>query len=398
MERKKHASLFTGIGGFDLAAEWMGWDNVFQCEIDPYCNKLLKQNFPNTKKHGNIKETDFTIYRGRIDVLSGGFPCQPYSTAGKRLGKEDERHLWPYMFRSIQQIQPPWIVGENVRGLTNWNGGLVFDEVQADLEAAGYEVTPFLLPAAGVNAPHRRDRIFFIAYSGRFASYRRESIRPEKGINNWKDDRREEETNVGERLHQERFVADTQGLRERPRPSQQGKDVTGREQLEGTEQRRYDNDNGTGRFVADSASFRRNGELYKGEGIQRGEQTRGEAGAGNYEIVTNTTQQPEREQANQTYTEPDSRETRPIVGSGSESIADAASSGRKQVDREGNSEQPHQNCPPGYWSNFPTQPGICRGDDGIPNRVHRLKGLGNAVVPQVVLQIFKAIEAYEQQQ
>ncbi len=119
----KHASLFTGIDGFDLAAEWMGWENIFQCEIDEYCNKLLAQNFPNTIKYGDIKATDFSIYRGRVDILSGGFPCQPYSTAGKRLGKEDERHLWPYMLRSIQQIQPTWIVGENVRGLTNWNGG-----------------------------------------------------------------------------------------------------------------------------------------------------------------------------------------------------------------------------------------------------------------------------------
>lgn len=144
-----HASLFTGIGGFDLAAEWMGWQNIFQCEIDEYCNKLLQKNFPNTIKHGNIKETDFSVYKGSIDVLSGGFPCQPYSTAGKRLGTEDERHLWPEMLRAVREIQPRWIVGENVRGLTNWGGGLVFDEVQADLEVEGYEVLPFILPAAG---------------------------------------------------------------------------------------------------------------------------------------------------------------------------------------------------------------------------------------------------------
>ena len=100
-----------------------------------------------------------------IETLLGGFPCQPYSTAGKRKGKDDERHLWPEMLRAIREIQPRWVVGENVRGLVNWNGGMVFDEVQADLEAEGYEVQPFILPAAAVNAPHRRDRVWFVAYS-----------------------------------------------------------------------------------------------------------------------------------------------------------------------------------------------------------------------------------------
>jgi DNA (cytosine-5)-methyltransferase 1 len=161
----RHGSLFSGIGGFDLASEWMGWENVFHCEWNPFGQKVLNYYWPNAITYHDITKTDFTIHRGRIDIITGGFPCQPYSSAGKRLGKEDERHLWPEMLRAIREIQPTWIVGENVRGLTNWNGGLVFDEVQADLEAQGYEVTPFLLPAASVNAPHRRDRIWFVAYS-----------------------------------------------------------------------------------------------------------------------------------------------------------------------------------------------------------------------------------------
>lgn len=161
----KHGSLFSGIGGFDLAAEWMGWKNVFHCENNPFGQKVLKYYWPKAITYDDIKKTDFSIHRGTIDVLSGGFPCQPYSVAGKRLGKEDDRHLWPEMLRAIREIQPGYVVGENVRGLTNWNGGLVFDEVQADLEAEGYEVLPFLLPACAVNAPHRRDRIWFIAHS-----------------------------------------------------------------------------------------------------------------------------------------------------------------------------------------------------------------------------------------
>jgi DNA (cytosine-5)-methyltransferase 1 len=160
----RHGSLFSGIGGFDLAAEWCGWENVFHCEWNTFGQKVLKHHFPNSISYNDITKTDFTIHRGTIDIISGGFPCQPYSSAGKRLGKEDERHLWPEMLRAIREIQPSWVVGENVRGLTNWNGGLVFDEVQTELEAEGYEVLPFLLPACAVNAPHRRDRIWFVAF------------------------------------------------------------------------------------------------------------------------------------------------------------------------------------------------------------------------------------------
>ena len=166
----RHGSLFSGIGGFDLASEWMGWENVFHCEWNPFGQKVLNYYWPNAITYHDITKTDFTIHRGRIDIITGGFPCQPYSSAGKRLGKEDERHLWPEMLRAIREIQPTWIVGENVRGLTNWNGGLVFDEVQSDLEAQGYEVTPFLLPAASVNAPHSRQRIWFIAYNASYSN------------------------------------------------------------------------------------------------------------------------------------------------------------------------------------------------------------------------------------
>ena len=161
----RHGSLFSGIGGFDLAAEWMGWENVFHCEWNEFGQKILKHYWPNAISYTDITKTDFTIHRGNIDILTGGFPCQPYSTAGKRKGKEDERHLWPEMLRAIREIQPTYIVAENVSGLINWNGGLVFDEVQSNMENEGYEGTPFLLPACAINAPHRRERVWFIAYS-----------------------------------------------------------------------------------------------------------------------------------------------------------------------------------------------------------------------------------------
>lgn len=159
----KHGSLFSGIGGFDLASEWMGWENVFHCEIAEFPRKVLNYYWPNAKTHEDITKTDFTIYRGTIDILTGGFPCQPYSAAGKRLGKEDSRHLWPQMLRAIQEIKPRWIVGENVAGFLTWNDGLVFREVCTDLENEGYEVQAFVIPACAVGAPHRRDRVWIVA-------------------------------------------------------------------------------------------------------------------------------------------------------------------------------------------------------------------------------------------
>ena len=169
-KRLRHGSLFSGIGGFDLAAEWMGWNNVFHCEWNDFGKQVLKYYWPNAISYDDITKTDFTIHRGTIDILTGGFPCQPYSAAGKRKGKEDERHLWPEMLRAIREIQPTWVVGENVSGLVNWNDGLVFDEVQAEMEIESYEVIPFLLPACGINAPHKRERVWFVAYSDLYAN------------------------------------------------------------------------------------------------------------------------------------------------------------------------------------------------------------------------------------
>ena len=118
-----HASLFSGIGGFDLAAEWIGWNNIFHCEWNPFGQKVLAHHFPNSKSYNDITKTDFSIHAGEIDVLTGGFPCQPYSSAGKRLGKADERHLFPEMLRAINEVKPTWVVGENVLGIVNWGGG-----------------------------------------------------------------------------------------------------------------------------------------------------------------------------------------------------------------------------------------------------------------------------------
>jgi DNA (cytosine-5)-methyltransferase 1 len=160
----KHGSLFSGIGGFDLASEWMGWENVFHCEWMEFPRKVLDYYWPNADSHIDICKTDFKKYANTIDILTGGFPCQPFSMAGKRKGTEDERYLWGEMLRAIQEIKPKFVIAENVFGITNIDGGMVFQQVCLDLENEGYEVQPFIIPACSKNAPHRRDRVWFIAY------------------------------------------------------------------------------------------------------------------------------------------------------------------------------------------------------------------------------------------
>ena len=183
-----HASLFSGIGGAELAASWMGWTNVFHCEIQEFQRKVLEYWFPNSISYEDITKTDFTEWRGRIDVLTGGFPCQPFSVAGKRKGAEDNRYLWGEMLRAIRQIQPTWVVGENVNGILSmvqpYNAVKVgrtddlfeenyiyrkeqqftIDVICEDLEHAGYSVQPIVIPACAVGAPHRRERVWIIAH------------------------------------------------------------------------------------------------------------------------------------------------------------------------------------------------------------------------------------------
>ena len=167
-----------------MAAEWMGWKNVVQCEIDPFCTKVLEYHFPSTTRYGDIRELDGTKYTGRVDILTGGFPCQPFSAAGKRRGTEDNRFLWPEMLRVIREIKPTWVIGENVRGITSIEGGLVFEQVCLEMEAIGYEVQPFCIPAASVNAPHKRERIWFVAYCGGNDYRRKQKKRSKKEIRN----------------------------------------------------------------------------------------------------------------------------------------------------------------------------------------------------------------------
>jgi DNA (cytosine-5)-methyltransferase 1 len=194
MEKKiKHLDLFSGIGGFALAAErvWLGIEHTF-CDNEPFSQAVLSKHWPNAKIYGDIRTlTNTRCKYGRTGcsevtqgtpcqwcntaketerlgcpyILTGGFPCQPFSAAGARRGTEDGRHLWPEMLRVIREFNPRWIIGENVGGLVTWSEGLVLEQIHVDLESEGYEVQSFIIPAVSLNAPHRRDRIWIVAHA-----------------------------------------------------------------------------------------------------------------------------------------------------------------------------------------------------------------------------------------
>jgi DNA (cytosine-5)-methyltransferase 1 len=283
----KVLDLFAGIGGFSLAAHWMGWETVAFVEREPFCQKVLRKNFGDgIEIHNDIFEFDGRPFRGAVDIITGGFPCQPFSAAGKRKGTADDRHLWPEMFRTIVDVQPRYIVAENVFGFINWSGGLVFEQVQADLESAGYEVWAGVVPAASVGAPHRRNRVWIVAKS--------RGIRCDNGGD----------------YRQGRYVSPDVGISAKSQPKR-------------------------GRWI--------NG-----------------------------------------------------VGPSCATIVDTESTrlSRRIREKRSGRNEPHRSHPP-RWENFPTQSSVCGRDDGIPNRVDRIKALGNSIVPQIALEIFRAIEAAE---
>ena len=162
-----HLSLFSGIGGLDIAAEMAGIKTVGQCEWADFQTKVLEKHWPDVPRWRDIRTLTGESFYERtglrtVDIISGGFPCQPFSLAGKRKGEDDDRYLWPEMLRVIREIRPTWIIGENVPGIVN----LALDAVLSDLEGEGYEAQPFIIPACGVDAPHRRDRVCIVAHAG----------------------------------------------------------------------------------------------------------------------------------------------------------------------------------------------------------------------------------------
>ena len=153
-------SLFSGIGGFDLGLERAGFEIVWQVEIDEYCRNVLAKHWPAVPRHADIKDIDWRDIPP-VDLVCGGFPCQPFSHAGKRKGKDDDRYLWPEVVRCLETVRPTWFIGENVPGIIN----MALEQACTDLEGIGYDVWPVVIPACAVDAPHKRDRIWIVAYA-----------------------------------------------------------------------------------------------------------------------------------------------------------------------------------------------------------------------------------------
>jgi DNA (cytosine-5)-methyltransferase 1 len=307
----------------------MGWDNIFHCEWNPFGQKVLKHHFPNSISYNDITKTDFSIHAGQVDILTGGFPCQPYSSAGKQLGKADERHLFPYMLRCIKEVKPKWVIGENVRGLVSWGGGMVFNEVCDDLEREGYEVQPFLIPAASVGAPHQRQRIWFVAHSndkGRSGEFR--EVQKENG-------------EISERNNDAKF--------------------------------------------SNANSFN---DASNTISIGRGENVRitnGESNEFNKDGETRNVTNSESKRYKRLH---EDGEKNNFNGQNTKLWGSASGHNKKN-----------------NFINFPTQSPICGGNDGIPReldsitfpkwRNESIKAYGNAIVPQVAYEIFKAIQKLE---
>ena len=369
--------LFSGIGGFSLAGHWLGWETIQFVEINPFGQKVLAYHFPGVPIHDNIKTLDYESIKRRTDpnrptIVVGGFPCQPYSAAGKRKGKEDDRHLWPWCIKTVRELRPDFCVFENVLGLVNWNGGMVFDEVQSDLEAQGYEVWPYVLPACAKNAPHRRDRVWFVAYANGTESRNnnRANDRQAEKV------RRQNKSDVFTEFRSVRIATSTN--------SKSGEQSIERER-EVCRQKR-----GTLRGITPSTCQARttpNPESKPSKWMQPKqskpcEQKQGDFGGncgemGNGGIVTNP---------------------------GNQGLQGSEINGSITGSRAFRNKQPSRLLQPD-WQDFPTQSPVCNGDDGISAKLdgitfpkwrnESIKAGGNAIVPQVIFEIFKAIEQYE---
>lgn len=340
-----HASLFSGIGGFDLAADWMGWKNIFQVEIDEYCQKILTRHFPKVERYGDIKTFDGRKYHAAVDIISGGFPCQPYSLAGKRKKEEDPRALWPEMFRVIREIQPTWIVAENVPGIQ----GVSLRNILTSLEGEGYKSQVFNIPNASNGTWDRRYRIWIIANLDRLRC-------------------NDEQKEPGQSLQNEvgNDKIEEQGRNEQQCGSVQSDfvpaDITGKGIRQLSIQQRRQNTpgntdiNGKVKKHPDIDSINR-GEQQQFKGSKR-KGTRNQRGGS----ISDTYQSSLQGYAWHELTE-----------------------GQKEAIRRGGQANWERN-----WIEVASQ--LCGSNARVPNRVDRIKSLGNAVNPYMALTMFTMID------
>ena len=362
----KILDLFSGLGGFSLGLERTGhFETVAFCDNDKYSNLLLQKHWKGVKIYNDVKEiTKEKLIADGIqlpDIITGGFPCQPFSVAGKQAGTDDDRHLWPVMFRIIQELTPRWVIGENVKGLTNIQDGVVFETVCSDLEGAGYEVRAFNIPAAGVGAPHRRERIWIIA-----------------SLVNANSDGSSATTIGG-------------SVEKASNDDQEGQNKT-RESERTSRRERDENMEDSRRTLQSRTELRETNEDEVGEGYANQHQRSGSTSESN---VADTYAR----LSNGTYEEVQSRgQTFDTSSERSTDVANTESSNRhdnEAVTRDGGSQAQEifgdGGSVPGESTWWHTEPDVGRVAHGVPGRVYRLKGLGNSIVPKIAEEIGRAI-------
>jgi DNA (cytosine-5)-methyltransferase 1 len=371
--------LFAGIGGFSLAAHWVGWRTVQFVEWDPYAQKVLAKNFPGVPIHGNIK-----TYKGRkhaADVICGGFPCQPFSAAGKRKGTNDDRYLWPEMLRVIREVQPTWVVGENVSGIVSMDGGAVLEKICTDLESEGYAVQAFLIPAISKGAPHRRERIWIIGYSeqnGRYAAEVKRSIAEKQAESGLCEPERSDTAHGDVR----EFAANPRHAK--PQERQQPQTGNDRGSETGEQKKCKLASSVCNAERSDTAS--RSVPQYHQDPLGNGRKDSWS------KEETKVWQQ---------------RHTISGNGIGVHNEQDYTDTNKERLEKQesftGNNAKKQPAAIRGNWNQhwYEVATRICRIHDGLSrrvdaNRTNRLKALGNSIVPQVVYEIFKAIELHNQ--
>ena len=368
----KVLDLFSGIGGFSVGLEKAGFETIAFCEIDPYCQAVLRKHWPGVPIFTDVRDITARELEARQlipDVICGGFPCQPFSVAGKQRGAEDDRHLWPELFRIVKEVRPDWCIFENVTGLIK----LGIDEVLSDLEAQDYSTGTFVIPACGVDAPHRRDRVWIVAHSNRSADRRtsRQDEEADGEISQRNDSGVTDQPsqictpNVGNTKHDGLFAPEVKGKSGKTSNwSQEGKKKT--------------------------KQFKRAGEPRDNESLAYPNGDDGRHGRST------------KSQGRKARVEHRSGSERQPIGKPHENVAYTDSAHFKRGGLSSRVHQENQNIDSGsynireqatqFWK---PEPSVGRVANGIPNRSHRIKALGNAVVPQIPEEIGRIIMQVE---
>ena len=452
----KLLDLFSGIGGFSLGAEYNNIETIGFVEKDVFCQKVLRKHWPNVPILGDIRDVKRDTFES-VDIVSGGFPCQPFSVAGKRRGTDDDRYLWDETIRVVSLYKPRWFVGENVEGIVNIQNGMVLRQVQNDLEKEGFEVQCGIIPASGIGAWHQRKRVWIIAHSNsnresRRSQYVQERSRElgESHVSNTHDSRnrtsrydsqREGEKNAKEGQNRSQFESSRHSENDVSKSNSNECEYTStRQSRENTiwgfhtkekEQTTYDIRSETPRCdvvsgeqedVSNSQNRSREQTQWQGrESIGRGSDDRSRFEREGEKIETDV---PNSSSKRQLHRESgnlgeESRETQGARENNTQGTKDTSARGKQDVSHTNskglqghNSKQQlskeelrftaseNDERRQSWWQ---IESSVCTVPNGVSyrldkNRVNQIKSLGNSIVPQIAYQIFKAIVTVDKEE